>query len=438
VFLRLLIRVKENSSREEPIINKLIQHILSSLIYNYLKNINMKTAKQTSKLLVTASLLFVAMLMGHYVNAQVINEGFEEVEWVAGTATGTPQPSSVVTVNAAGTASINNGTWSYSNAVPVGTGSTGTLSTIVRNGNKGLWFGQTGGSFIITPLITSGIATVTFSAYPYGSSSTGVYVAVATNTAVTSASGSLTSSATSGTAGQWTGSAYNSTLNSASGFSATGSWVTISFTTNIPSGQAAYLKIQRQTGGQFFIDDIVVTSSPAVPVNFSAVSASKKENAVTVNWNVASQVNVKRFSLEKSSDGSSFTEVTSVEAKHGQTSYSAKDTKPFIDINYYKVKAIDNDGSFKYSKTIVVTTKAKNELMVYPNPARAAVTVSHPSSNDKSVIKIVSAGGRRMMTYNVAGNATQSLIDVSKLTSGNYLLIYDDGKSSLTTKLVRQ
>jgi hypothetical protein len=401
----------------------------------------MKTTRQTSKLLSTASLLFVAMLMVHFSNAQVINEGFEEVEWVAGTATGTAsitQTSSIVTVNAAGTGSINNGTWSFSNAVVVGTGSTGALSTIVRNGTKGFWFGQTSSAFIITPVISSGIATVTFSAYPYGSSTTGLLVAVATNTNVTSNTGSLAATASNGTTGQWAGSAYSSTVNTENGFSVLSSWCTISFTTNIPAGQPAYLKIQRQSGGQFFIDDIVVTSPPAVPVNFSAVSASKKENAVTVNWNVASQINVKGYSLEKSSDGSFFAEVASVEAKHGQTSYSAKDTKPFTDINYYKVKAIDHDGSYKYSKTIVITNKGKNELMVYPNPAHGSVTVSHPSSNDKGVIKIVSAGGRRLMTYNVASNATQSLIDVSKLTSGNYLLIYNDGKSSLTTKLVRQ
>lgn len=401
----------------------------------------MKTTKQTSRLPVTASLLFVGMLMSHYANAQVINEGFEETEWIAGTTTGTAsitQTSSIVSVNAAGTASVNNGTWSFSNAIVVGTGSTGTNSTIVKNGNKGFWFGQTSSAFIITPVISSGIATVTFAAYPYGSSSTGLMVAVATNTNVTSSAGSMTASASNGTTGQWVGSGYNSTFNTLGGFSGTGSWVTISFTTNIPAGQPAYLKIQRVTGGQFFIDDIVVTSPPAVPVNFSAVSASKKENAITINWNVASQVNVKRYSLEKSSDGSFFSEVASVDAKHGQASYSAKDTKPFTDINYYKVKAIDHDGSYKYSKTILVNAKTKNELMAYPNPAHGSVTVSHPLASQKGVIRIVSAGGRKVMTYNVTSNATQSLIDVSKLTSGNYLMIYDDGKTSLTTKLVRQ
>jgi hypothetical protein len=385
-------------------------------------------------------LIFLCLIACKFANAQVINEGFEEAEWVAGTTTGTASinpAGTVVTVNATGTASVNNGTWSYSAGIPAGTGSSSSNSTIVKTGTKSFWFGQNGGGYILTPVITGGITTVTFSAIPYGSSSVGLFVAVATNTALTSNASSIVSSATNGTAGPWIGSAYNLTLNTASGFSAQNAWATISFTTNIPAGQSAYLKLQRQGGGQFFIDDLVVTGAAPLPVNFSSVSATQKENSVTVDWSVASQINVKAYSLEKSTDGNLYTEVAQIFAVNGSSNYSANDAKPAA-TNYYRIKAIDNDGSSKYSKTISVSTKLKGILQAYPNPTITSLTVSYPKALDNSVVQIISADGRRMAIYKVGTGTTNTVIDVSKLTTGNYVLQYNNDGKTMTTNFVKR
>jgi hypothetical protein len=91
------------------------------------------------------------MMLGiNNINAQVINEGFEETEWVTQAAC----TNSVVTVNAAGTASVNNGTWSYKSANV----STGT----VNGGTKALFIGSSSAGYILTPIIASGITRLLF------------------------------------------------------------------------------------------------------------------------------------------------------------------------------------------------------------------------------------------------------------------------------------
>ena len=99
---------------------------------------------------------------------------------------------------------------------------------------------------------------------------------------------------------------------------------------------------------------------------------------------------------------------------------------------------IDKDGSFKYSPTVVLNGKASIKLDVFPNPVTNSVIVSHAKAGTNSAIKIVTVDGRNIITYNVQTSATQSNIDVSKLTKGNYLVVFENDGTRVSTQLVKQ
>jgi hypothetical protein len=184
--------------------------------------------------------------------SQTINEGFEESDWVP--LTNTASTLSTITVNATGTASINNGQWSYR----VGR----VQSETKKNGNTAFQFTNNSGGYIITPLITNGVTEVKVSVYALGSGAAAI-VAINTNTsAINSASTGLLCT----TGANATGWATMSTWNTGNGLTAN-SWYELTFTANVTG--PCYVKVGR-SGNQFVIDDIIISSPAAGPTLVSS------------------------------------------------------------------------------------------------------------------------------------------------------------------------
>ena len=48
--------------------------------------------------------------------------------------------------------------------------------------------------------------------------------------------------------------------------------------------------------------------------------------------------------------------------------YSFVDNSLLSPISYYRLKQIDFDGKYEYSKTIIITSKSEVDALIYPNP----------------------------------------------------------------------
>ncbi len=100
---------------------------------------------------------------------------------------------------------------------------------------------------------------------------------------------------------------------------------------------------------------------PVTLVNFTAIA--KPNKSTLLQWTTATEINSDHFLVERSSNGTNFTQVGSVNAS-GNTSttiaYQLTDYFPETGMNYYRLKMVDRDGQFKYSETIIVTFKNTN------------------------------------------------------------------------------
>lgn len=113
---------------------------------------------------------------------------------------------------------------------------------------------------------------------------------------------------------------------------------------------------------------VVFGANSVLPVNFTNVKASKVNTDIKVDWNVATEVNIKNYEVEKSADGQRFETTASIVAS-GNNSYSWLDVKPFTGNNFYRIKAIGIDGETKYSGIVMVFISAKEgSINVFPNP----------------------------------------------------------------------
>lgn len=91
---------------------------------------------------------------------------------------------------------------------------------------------------------------------------------------------------------------------------------------------------------------------PVTLTSFTIQSASK---AILLNWETSSEINSDRFDVQKSKDARSFENIGQLTAAFEATDtqkYQFKDITPFEGWNYYRLKAIDRDGSFAFSRII--------------------------------------------------------------------------------------
>lgn len=79
--------------------------------------------------------------------------------------------------------------------------------------------------------------------------------------------------------------------------------------------------------------------------------------AATLQWTTASEINVSHFEIERTLDGITFEKIDEVVAigfSNQMRNYQYKDKNPITGVAYYRLKTIDNDGTFEYSRLISV------------------------------------------------------------------------------------
>lgn len=115
---------------------------------------------------------------------------------------------------------------------------------------------------------------------------------------------------------------------------------------------------------------------PVELISFEAVP-NYLNKTVELHWRTATELNNDFFIVEKSRNGKDFRPLGSVYSKanegNSQTmlSYQYTDSEPMSGISYYRLKQVDKDGSFTFSKIVAVrfeNLSQEDRLIVFPNP----------------------------------------------------------------------
>ncbi|MDB5191643.1 MAG: hypothetical protein JWQ96_1206 [Segetibacter sp.] len=182
------------------------------------------------------------------------------------------------------------------------------------------------------------------------------------------------------------------------------------------------------------IDDLTINPT-ALPLKLTSFNASIVNNAAALGWTSESESNVKGFSIEKSLNGTNFSEIGFVGAtnRSSQSNYTFTDNNLKAGVSYYRLKMQDLDGASKMSQVVVINNKSSIKAEVFPNPAFSNLTVSHNKAFKGALINILSIEGKLVKSYPVAEGAVQTGLSVNELVKGNYLLIFkNNGKTSST------
>lgn len=187
-----------------------------------------------------------------------------------------------------------------------------------------------------------------------------------------------------------------------------------------------------------------VTAGGALPVTFTHINAVKKGCDINVLWEVANQLNLKKYEIEASKDNATFTKVGEIAAKNNPdyaVPFTLNDQLKATTI-FIRLKSIDLDGTYRYSKTISVggTCDVAWQLMVFPNPATdvSNVTIATKQGifNGKYKISISSMNGQLLQQKELELSNTKTFpLYVKGLISGKYHIKISNADGSESTVL---
>jgi hypothetical protein len=131
-----------------------------------------------------------------------------------------------------------------------------------------------------------------------------------------------------------------------------------------------------------------------LPVKLSAFTAKPQGAKVLLQWTAATEINTSHYEIERSAEGTGFSAIGQVAAGALASQYSFTDQSPLPGTNLYRLRMVDQDGSFSYSAIKAVTLATTTAQDVYPNPATTSVTIT---------IKAESRVVETLQLYNTAG-----------------------------------
>lgn len=168
----------------------------------------------------------------------------------------------------------------------------------------------------------------------------------------------------------------------------------------------------------------------SLPLQLLAFQGQLKNTTATLNWSTAAEINADKFEVERSGNGSVWTNIATVAAKGAASNaYQIADANLTSGKWFYRLKMIDKDGSFKYSQVVMLELSGKNLFVLnqnYPNPVKGSTQLSYQVSEEaKVVIELFTYDGKKVATM---VNQQQSIgsynvtIDLAKyaLNAGNY------------------
>jgi hypothetical protein len=197
------------------------------------------------------------------------------------------------------------------------------------------------------------------------------------------------------------------------------------------------------------VDEKVVTSNTvtlesALPITLFNFTGKETANGNALSWITSSEINSRNFDLEKGYNGRAFATIATIDAAGNSNAnhfYNFLDVKPQKGDNLYRLKMIDKDGSFKYSKVVALNNKDEFSITTLQNnptqPNGLARLIIINGEKGDAFITVNNMVGQVLQSYKMSnpnGNI-QINLETRALSTGTYIITYKNSKGKVLDTL---
>lgn len=179
-----------------------------------------------------------------------------------------------------------------------------------------------------------------------------------------------------------------------------------------------------------------------VPLKLLSFSAVRRTGISYLNWVTENEYNVDHFDVQRSYDGRVFTSIGTMAARNSSSteSYDFEDHSSLSGLAYYRIRSVDIDGKFSYSRIVVLYENDINHSgFTVLNPARSFITILNKSAVEgvyhyrlyTSVGQVVTSG---ILNMSAGGGAVLPL--PQSIATGTYFIDLSNDRTQYRQKVL--
>ena len=214
---------------------------------------------------------------------------------------------------------------------------------------------------------------------------------------------------------------------------------------DIPAAGANPYSVTRSGFTDF--SPFAVSTYMALPVTWLTIHGRNDNENNIINWSVASELNNDHFIIEASVDGNNFNAIGKIKGA-GTTDieqrYSFVHRNVIEQVYYYRIKQVDIDGKYSYSKIVKVVADnlVKNRITLLNNPVRDRLAVSVVATKSGWGSFVISDGsGKIVYKEKVKLNTGNNVFEIGAFNhaAGIYYLVFvEDNGAKEVVKFIKK
>jgi hypothetical protein len=170
-----------------------------------------------------------------------------------------------------------------------------------------------------------------------------------------------------------------------------------------------------------------------LPVYLVSFQGNLDNSVVTLKWSVAQNETSQRFEIEKSTNGTDFSQIGVVNAtgKAGDENYSFTDNVSGTSKVMYRLKMYDVNNKAEYSKVLAFQMDNTDKVRIINNPVSDKITLSYVATTDQVLyVNVYDMTGRLHLKQTITASHGVNVVNLplsSNFKSGIYVVELNDG-----------
>lgn len=183
------------------------------------------------------------------------------------------------------------------------------------------------------------------------------------------------------------------------------------------------------------------TTNASVPVRFLSFTITKEVGSARLDWSTAQEANSARFNIERSGNGRDYESIGSLHAAGNSTSikkYQFVDRQPLKGTAFYRIRQIDLDGTFTFSRVLTISSKFGGIIVRMMNPVQQQIwiEISAVDPQVRTEWKMFDQLGKMVHKGIVSGNIIETNWP-SALPAGIYVVEISQGDKMERVRIMK-